>query len=156
MIIGFTGTRFGLTPAQGAALADVVLRPACYYAERHLNGGCRGADREMFAYLLGLDGVIEVLPGSVEQAAWAEEQRASLLGRRYIIHEVEPYLARDLKIALRCNRLIACPGTATEQLRSGTWATVRYARKAGKPITLVLPDGQVVEETPTEPALLWP
>jgi predicted Rossmann fold nucleotide-binding protein DprA/Smf involved in DNA uptake len=37
--------------------------------------------------------------------------------------------------------MIATPHSYVEIGRSGTWATVRYARKAGKPIYLILPDG---------------
>ncbi len=37
----------------------------------------------------------------------------------------------------------ACPRSAEEETRSGTWPTVRYARKQGKPVYLVLPDGEV-------------
>jgi predicted Rossmann fold nucleotide-binding protein DprA/Smf involved in DNA uptake len=33
-----------------------------------------------------------------------------------------------------------------EELRSGTWATVRYARRIGRPITLLFPDGGVLRE----------
>lgn len=29
---------------------------------------------------------------------------------------------------------------------SGTWATIRMARKAGKPLAIVLPSGAVVKE----------
>jgi hypothetical protein len=37
--------------------------------------------------------------------------------------------------------VIACPFERTEQQRSGTWATVRMARKAGKPLVIVYPQG---------------
>jgi hypothetical protein len=62
-----------------------------------------------------------------------------------------PPLARDLLIVKSCDRLLACPGTMTEIIRSGTWATVRMARKAGRPITIVLPAGRR-EEKNDEPS----
>jgi len=40
--------------------------------------------------------------------------------------------------------MIATPGEVDEQLRSGTWSTVRFARKQGKPVHVILPDGRVV------------
>lgn len=49
-------------------------------------------------------------------------------------------------IAETCDRLLAFPNESWEANRSGTWTTVRYARAAGKPVTLVLPDGTVREE----------
>jgi hypothetical protein len=44
--------------------------------------------------------------------------------------------------------LIATPSTDDEQLRSGTWATVRYARKAKKRIKLIFPNEKIMEEGP--------
>jgi hypothetical protein len=41
--------------------------------------------------------------------------------------------------------LAACP-KGPEERRSGTWATVRYARKTGKPVVIFWPDGTVTEE----------
>lgn len=46
-------------------------------------------------------------------------------------------LARNREIVAAVGLLIAAPDTAVEYLRSGTWATVRYARKAGKPIVIL-------------------
>jgi hypothetical protein len=39
--------------------------------------------------------------------------------------------------------LVACPAGMVEETRSGTWSTVRYCRRQGKPVYLVLPDGAV-------------
>jgi bifunctional non-homologous end joining protein LigD len=35
------------------------------------------------------------------------------------------------------------PAEPEEQLRSGTWSTVRFAKKQGKPVFVILPDGTV-------------
>ena len=42
--------------------------------------------------------------------------------------------------------LSATPGGFKEELRSGTWACVRYARKADRPVHIVWPDGKVNAE----------
>ena len=39
--------------------------------------------------------------------------------------------------------MIAAPSEAEEQRRSGTWSTVRFARKQGKPVFVISPDGTV-------------
>jgi hypothetical protein len=39
--------------------------------------------------------------------------------------------------------LIATPRGFKEELRSGTWACVRYPRKAGRPMHIVRPDRSV-------------
>jgi len=44
-----------------------------------------------------------------------------------------------------CDVLIAAPGEFVERKRgSGTWGTVRYARKLGRPLVIIWPDGVVV------------
>jgi len=37
-------------------------------------------------------------------------------------------------------------GKVEEWRGSGTWATIRYARKVGKPVTIIYPDGEIQEE----------
>jgi hypothetical protein len=39
--------------------------------------------------------------------------------------------------------VIAAPMSSAEILRSGTWATIRYARKAGKPVLIIWPNGEL-------------
>ena len=52
------------------------------------------------------------------------------------------YLERNRDIVDACDILIACPRTLKEELRSGTWATVRYARKVGKPVAILWNNGK--------------
>ena len=56
------------------------------------------------------------------------------------------YLDRNHDIVDAADVLIAAPSGTTEKRRSGTWATVRYARKLGRTICVVLPDGVVRTE----------
>ena len=57
-----------------------------------------------------------------------------------------PYLERNRAIVDACDILIACPKGMQEEQRSGTWATVRYARRRDRPIVIVWPDGTVTRE----------
>jgi hypothetical protein len=52
---------------------------------------------------------------------------------------------RNHRIVDMTRVLVACPD-GEERQHSGTWATVRYARKRGKWIIIVYPDGTVREE----------
>lgn len=54
-----------------------------------------------------------------------------------IIHVRGGYMARNDRLAAEADSLIAYPSTSEEELRSGTWSTVRRFRKLGKPVTIV-------------------
>ena len=55
-----------------------------------------------------------------------------------------PYLVRNRAIVAEgIDGLIAAPKGWVEEQRSGTWATIRYARQAGRRIWIVRPDGAV-------------
>lgn len=56
--------------------------------------------------------------------------------------EPRPYIERNHDIVDACDVLVAIPGTEEQGLRSGTWATMRYAHKQGKRIEAVLPSGK--------------
>ena len=138
MILGLTGARAGFTEPQLRAVRGAVA----ILPDRIVHGGAVGVDEALDRWfrLLGLPSDrIEVYPASGERARVAAN-------RGGIVHPVMSPLYRNRLIAKRCDWLLACPSTQVEGLRSGTWATVRYARAAGKPIALVLPDGTIKEE----------
>jgi len=140
VILGFTGTRRGMTAAQRATLADCVsVLPA-----RAVHGGAVGADEEFDAFLVRAGMVaqdVDVYPASVDRwVKWVDAGRT--------VYAVRPPLARNRFIVRDCDYLIAAPATAEEVRRSGTWATIRYARRpiARRPIVILLPEGGVREE----------
>lgn len=59
--------------------------------------------------------------------------------------EEKPPLIRNKDIVNESDILIAAPNSFKELLGSGTWATVRYARKNNKKIYIIYLDGNVVE-----------
>ncbi len=160
MILAFSGTRKGLTPAQRAALPSVLAT----LPERVLHGGCHGADRDFHAFIINtvhalvparVDAtgivlpkatLIEVYPSYPNQLTWANLRFIEDAPLLCEIHELHDPLVRNRIIASRCDALLACPGEAQEVLRSGTWMTVRAARKAAKLVTIIAPDGTVREE----------
>lgn len=54
-----------------------------------------------------------------------------------------PYLDRDRQIVLQSDVVVACPREREEQVRSGTWAAVREARRLRRPLVLIFPTGEV-------------
>jgi predicted Rossmann fold nucleotide-binding protein DprA/Smf involved in DNA uptake len=145
MIIGFTGTRQGVTRIQAAKLFS-VLRNLSDEEFTILHGGAKGADTvcDGYAYTQTF-GNIEVYPCTNERYLyWVEKGD----GKIRAVHSVRKPLDRNRIIAHRCDTLIATPETIEEQVRSGTWSTIRYARIYNKPIILIHHDGSTQREDP--------
>ena len=136
MKVGFTGTKRGMTAAQHAAVCRLLgeLGPS----EVH-HGCCIGADEQVDGF-----GCRMVLHPPVDQHAMMQ------IGNR-VTCEPRPFLERNHDIVDATQCLIAAPAQAIEHTRSGTWATVRYARKVGRTVYVVLPDGRVRFESPDLP-----
>lgn len=62
-----------------------------------------------------------------------------------VMHEAKEYLPRNRDIVDATTWLMAAPKGPEEQ-RSGTWSTVRYARRLGRSITIVMPDATIIRE----------
>lgn len=136
MILGFTGTRYGMTAAQMHALQRLLeeLNP-----EEIRHGQCVGADaqfHELASDVVGFRLVRHMHPCDFAGCR-AHDLRAEF------VEPPEPALVRNLKIVQAADIVIAAPREAIEQQRGGTWSTWRAAVKLGKPTYLVLPDGTV-------------
>jgi len=145
--VGFTGTKVGMSDAQKKTLLNWLK--ACRrfyrdYAEFH-HGDCIGADAEAhdIATLVGFETSIHP-PINEYARAFCTPSFGS--------YEAKEYIERNHEIVDCVRVLIATPQTNEEVMRSGTWATVRYARKCKKPVILIMPSGKVMQQTPkTEP-----
>lgn len=134
MIIGFTGTSSGMTGPQMQAVRQLLWERIDERVElRH--GDCVGADAEAHAMARGYGMRVVIHPPSNPKA------RAWCCGD--VVLPAKPYLARNRDIVEACELLIAAPRTVREELRSGTWATVRHAAKVGRRTLLVSPSGEV-------------
>jgi hypothetical protein len=141
--VGVTGTRHGLTHRQYVELAGF----ASLLQESHLDGvelhhgaqtGADTAADSMWArhgvgsiiVYPGPDGGAETIPRIPDDP-------------RRTWRAPEPYLARNRAIVDAIDLLIALPAVANEAdpraRRSGTWATVRYARRSGITTVLIYP-----------------
>jgi hypothetical protein len=134
--IGLTATRDGLAPLQAQSLFRFFkhLKPG----ELH-EGVCIGGDEQAWVMAKSLGWRTVGHPGKVP---------ARLQGRVLDRDEVRlgrPPLDRNRDIVDETEELVALP-KGPEELRSGTWSTVRYARKLGRQITIIWPDGTVTVE----------
>lgn len=110
MKVGFTGTRQGMSAAQCRQLQTVLYALRGVLEFHH--GGAVGSDRQA-AQLAATLGFVTEHPAKGDP------------------------LGRNRAIVASVDLLIAAPESDTEVLRSGTWATVRYARQAGKPVVML-------------------
>lgn len=139
MRIGFTGTREGMTPNQRSQFWSFILR---FPPDLFRHGVCVGADSQAVNIVRQLTprpkifGHFGDIPGMTCDIAtgWCDDTAPP-----------EPCLVRNRHIVDGSDMLIACP-KGPEERRSGTWATVRYARKQGKRILIIWPDGTITEE----------
>ena len=155
MIVGFTGTQAGMTDSQIIALKRILIKSSAFKfiqnekinlifenliidfsSERIVtgfhHGDCIGADEQ--AHNIAIEAGIPVYvhpPINSSKRAYCQEYT-----RRYFAYE---YLIRNRHIVDSCEMMLAFPKESNEQLRSGTWATIRYARKVKKPMLIVSP-----------------
>ena len=143
--IGVTATRNGLTAAQ-VHVFDRLLREASDELAEELqelelhHGDCVGGDAtiDQMARHLGIRRVSHP-PVNAGYRAWCDADD---------VREPRGYVERDHDIVEETEELWVGPGGMTEQQRSGTWLTARYARKHNRPLVIVWPDGRVSREAP--------
>lgn len=127
---GFTGTRTGMTEAQLAWLATTLERGAPVH-----HGGCVGADAQMHHHALAVGSEVTVHPPINPKLRMPDDPRALWL-------PAKDYLARDRDIVDSTDLLLATPD-GPPRPRSGTWYTIDYATRTGKPVIICYPDGTV-------------
>jgi hypothetical protein len=138
--IGFTGTRKGLTPEQTSSLKTVLhvlaeVSDDVRATEFH-HGDCVGADEKAATIALAEAFFVVAHPSTLEN------QRAFFAGNSLSFAPKEP-LIRNHDIVDQSEILIATPHGHSEELRSGTWATIRYAWKVGAKVLIIYPNGSV-------------
>ena len=138
--IGFTGTRHGMTDAQKKAVKEFLSSQK--FNEFH-HGDCIGSDKEA--------------SDIVEKCREEGEKKIKIVGhppkydkfRAYckcdILLAKDDYLTRNHNIVDTTDILVATPDTK-ERLHSGTWSTIRYARKKDKKVFIFNRNGEIKME----------
>lgn len=133
MKIGFTGNRHGLSYQQKEEIKAVLDKYDNIIAS---HGDCVGSDTEFHNLCVEhrekhpeKQITIHIYPPNIPT------MRA--FNKADVLMDEKPYLERNTDIVKNSSILIACPVDKNkEQLRSGTWSTVRKARKMNIPIHL--------------------
>ena len=140
--IGFTGSRRGLSRKQEDKLKMTL---SSFNIKEFHHGGCSGADHiahSLVAYLksnMGVDCHIHVHP--TDLAGHSDDFNIKEEYSWDVYYRHKPPLERNHDIVDATEVLIAISNTQHEVLRSGTWATIRYALKTRKDVVIIYPDG---------------
>ena len=131
--IGFTGTREGMTDKQKRVFLQILTQFNDYSVFHH--GLCLGADTEAH----------QLIRKHTNMAIYGHPGNNRSMQSLYLYSDCD-YLSpatgnieRNHAIIHRTDVLIACPFTKEEIIRSGTWATIRYARKSHREIIIIEP-----------------
>ena len=145
--IGFTGTQAGMTDRQKERVWQLVGHRQ-FYAH---HGDCIGADAEFDAIVRRAPNLYGVIMHPCDLAA----KRAYCVPKypHDVVRDVKSPLVRNEDIVAEGHCLIAASKTAGPVLRSGTWATIRLAVAAQKPVCVLFPDGGMMYPTP---GVTWP
>ena len=135
MIIGFSGTRNGMTGVQATLLEGLLPGKML----RFLHGSCYGADVEA-AQLVRILFEKRVLIVAYPGVRFGVNIVAAKSHVDDWVMPAEDYLERNRRIVHDCDELIACPGAGVSK---GTWYTINYARKCEKPVTIIHADGAI-------------
>ena len=136
MKVGFTGTRLGMSRVQNTIFTGTLLMAKIGELPEFHHGDCIGADAQAHLIALKLGFIIHIHPPS------NPKQRAFCTAH----HDMtpKPYIERNHNIVDAVELMIATPDEAIEQLRSGTWATIRYAWKRNRKIIIIGPNGEML------------
>jgi hypothetical protein len=131
--LGFTGTRYGMTPAQSVAVERLTRRLAeAHYVVAH-HGDCVGADAEFHEIArLYVDRIVIHPP--------VDEMRRAFCRPADEWRDARSHLARNQAIVTESMIMIAAPFEC-EHRRGGTWYTIAHVRKLERPLALVLRNG---------------
>jgi len=132
--MGFSGTRYGMTNGQSKKVAEIInwFRPQEFH-----HGDCIGSDAEAHEIVSKHEYIWTVGHPPIDDSKRAfckfDQERLA-----------QEYKARDRRIVIESNILVATPKDPFEVLHSGTWTTIRYGLEANIPVLIVRADGTLM------------
>lgn len=156
-VIGVTATRRGLTDAQinqlVGALTGRVLRDAREGVETYLHhGACVGGDEECVRVIAALRRIVRC---QIRIVAHPGQDRPDLISAEALalsdtVRGLRPNLRRnraivdEVVLTGRAHGIVLAFPAGPDEVRrgSGTWATVRYARRVQAALRIIYPDGR--------------
>jgi hypothetical protein len=136
--VGFTGTSKGASPAQLAELEARLAKLKEEGFDEFHHGLCIGADEQAAIIAKKLGYRVIAHPGFSKKKPECLLYRSEFTGNDATL-EAKPHIDRDHDIVDAVDHMLATPLQREEINRSGTWTTVRYARKQNRPLDVILP-----------------
>jgi hypothetical protein len=143
MILGVTGTKQGWTEYQHMRFLHFL---EAFDPDSLVHGDCVGVDSSAHDAFCSYRSTFQnpKVKRIIVRPCTLVRYRAYCEGD--IIHDPLPPPVRNQDIVNQCDKLVAIPKTYQEEIRSGTWMTVRYARKVNKQWFIIWPDGTMEED----------
>lgn len=144
IVVGVTGTRSvqKITPAQVKQLGVLLQKIYDQYSPQGecwlAHGDCEGWDEIAHAVAKDIGYKIRIFPPT------QSKHRACCRGD--LMESPQTYSVRNHDIVRASDYMIVGPKNESEALRSGTWATYRFARKRKVPHTIIYPNGRMEGE----------
>lgn len=142
MKLGVTATQQGLSDRQKRDFKQYLEASDPATLELH-HGDCVGGDTDMhdIAIELRVARIVIHPPINEKKRAFCHE-RPDRWGERtryteIVVLPAKDYIARNHDIVDTTEALVAGPKGNQEELRSGTWGTVRYARRTDKGVVIL-------------------
>lgn len=137
MIIGFTGTQIGMTDFQKCKFYELL--DDLHVKEFH-HGDCIGADADAHNLVVEyFKNKLGVFTGKIIIHPPIKDIKRAFCKAKTIL-EPKDYISRNHDIVDASELIIATPKEFEEQMRSGTWATVRYTKKTNKRLIIIYPN----------------
>lgn len=134
-ILGFTGSKKGLTPAQLDTFARRLWSKS-WAGFVHTGVGAAAQAAHFVAIARGLSVIVYTVDGT--RGVFLPGERTTLMPSR-------PLLLARAALVESCAVLVACP-SGPENTRSETWKDILRARAERRPVVLVWPDGTVAKD----------
>jgi hypothetical protein len=135
MILGFTGSRQGLSDFQQSEIEKFISTNAHEITEFHM-GDCIGADEQASL-------IVSKYPSISIISHPAIEEKSRVFFKAHKVLPPKKYSDRNKDIVDASDLIIATPN-GEERQRSGTWSTIRYAKKKNIKIIICFPQ-EIIE-----------
>lgn len=133
-----TGTKQGMTEPQFNTFSNIVGGLFEKFGNIFRHGDCIGVDWEAGEIVADSFPEVSIIvhpPKNPKYRAYSNKYSVLL--------PEDDYLVRDHEMVRRADFTVGFPKDFHEELRSGTWATLRYAKKIKRNHMIIWPDGEL-------------